>query len=104
MRSSKPDKTAVKQHPKGREARNFTQLGLDLTPTSTYSYFPRKESEPMNHELFESLDNKVADLLNKYQTLKEENARLTEENERFKSEREAFKSRIDAILGKLDGI
>jgi cell division protein ZapB len=104
MRFSKSDKTAVKQHQKGREARNFAQLGLDLPPAPTYSCLPRKENKPMNHELFESLDNKVADLLNKHQALKEENARLTEENERLKSERETFRSRIDAILGKLDGI
>lgn len=58
----------------------------------------------MNQELFESLDSKVTDLLNKYQALKKENARLTEEIEYSKLEREAFKSQIDAILGKLDGI
>jgi len=104
MRSSKPDKMAAGQRQSRRESRNFAQLGLDLPPAPEYSYVPRKECAPMNHELFESLDNKVADLLDKYQTLKEENARLMEENERFKSEREAFRSRIDDILGKLDGI
>jgi len=104
MRSSKPDKTAARQRQSKRESRNFAQLGLDLSPVPEYSYVPRKECAPMNNELFESLDNKVADLLHKYQSLKEENTRLMEENERFKSERDAFRSRIDAILGKLDGI
>lgn len=104
MPSSKPDNPPLKQRQKGREARNFAQLGLDFTLASAYSYFPRKENDPMNHELIESLDSKVADLLHKYQTLKEENVRLMEEIERLKSDRDTFKSRIDAILGKLDGI
>lgn len=58
----------------------------------------------MNHELFELLDSKVSDLLEKYRAVKEENSRLVEEIERFKVERDGFKSHIDAILGKLDGI
>ena len=104
MPSSRPDKTDSRQRLKGREARNFAQLGLDFTLASEYSTFPRKENHFMNHELFESLDNKVSDLLNKYQVLKDENVRLAEDNERFKAERETLRSRIDTILGKLDGI
>jgi FtsZ-binding cell division protein ZapB len=69
-----------------------------------YSNLPRKEILVMNHELFESLDSKVIDLVEKYRALKEENSRLAEEIEQFKVEREGFSSRIDAILGKLDGI
>ncbi|ABL00909.1 cell division protein ZapB [Pelobacter propionicus] len=58
----------------------------------------------MNHELFESLDSKVSNLVEKYRALKEENSRLSDEIEQLKAERQGFGSRIDAILGKLDGI
>ena len=104
MPSFSPDKSLRKQGRNGREARKFAQLGLDFTPASEYSNLPGKEIEPMNHDLFESLDAKVGDLLEKYKTLKEENARLSEENGRFQAERDAFRSRIDSILGKMDGI
>ena len=104
MPSSKPDTASLNQGQKGREARNFAQLGLDFTPAREYSMLPGKEIETMNHELFEALDAKVGDLLEKYRALKEENARLAEENSRFQAERDAFRSRIDGILGKLDGI
>ncbi len=104
MPSSRPDRSTPKHPLKRREARNFAQLGLDFTPASEYSEVPRKESEPMNHELFESLDNRVTDLVNRYQALKNENSQLKEENERYKTERDAVRSRIDAIIGKLDGI
>jgi cell division protein ZapB len=104
MPSSKLDNLRLKQATKGREARNFAQLGLDFTPARGYSNLPGKEIKTMNHEIFEALDAKVNDLLEKYRVLKEENARLTEENGRFQAERDAFRSRIDGILGKLDGI
>ena len=104
MPSSRPDKSAGIPPRKRREPRNFAQLGLDFTTTPAYSDLPRKENEPMNHELIEALDTKVSGLLDKIVALKEENTRLAEENERFRSERETFKTRIDAILGKLDGI
>ncbi|MDD2900739.1 MAG: cell division protein ZapB [Desulfuromonadaceae bacterium] len=58
----------------------------------------------MNYELFEALENKVNDLLEKYTALKNENQRLSEENHRYQSEREGLKSRVDAILGKLEDI
>ncbi len=58
----------------------------------------------MNQELFETLDTKIGELLEKYAALKAENTRLSEENQRFLAEREGFKSRVDAILGKLEGI
>lgn len=58
----------------------------------------------MNHELFEALDNKISELLEKHRALKAENIRLSEENELLKLEREDFKSSIDTILGKLEGI
>jgi cell division protein ZapB len=58
----------------------------------------------MNHELFETLESKVGDLLAKYSALKDENILLAEENERLLAEREGLKSRVDAILGKLEGI
>jgi len=58
----------------------------------------------MNQELFETLDKKVGELLEKYTALKAENARLAEENQRFLAEREGLKSRVDTILGKLEGL
>jgi cell division protein ZapB len=58
----------------------------------------------MNQELFETLDKKVGELLEKYMAVKEENSRLMEENQRFQAEREGLKSRVDTILGKLEGI
>jgi cell division protein ZapB len=96
MRSSKRSKP--------REVRDFAQLGLDFTPPSDYSDVPRKENEAMNQELFETLETKVSNLLDKYSALKDENSRLAEENQRLLSEREGLKARVDAILGKLEGI
>ena len=58
----------------------------------------------MNQELFETLDKKVGELLEKYMAVKEENSRLREENQRFQAEREGLKSRVDTILGKLEWI
>ena len=58
----------------------------------------------MNQELFETLDTKIGELLEKYAALKAENTRLSEENQRFLTEREGLKSRVDTILGKLEGI
>ena len=104
MPSSRPDKTGSKKRREEREPCDFTQLGLDFSTAHEYSNFPRKETETMNHELFEALENKVNGLLEKYNSLKDENARLAEENQRLQSEREGLKSRVDAILGKLEGI
>jgi len=104
MPSSKPDIPRSHHGQKGREARNFAQLGLDFTPADEYSTLPGKDTMPMNHELFEALDAKVGDLLEKFRALKEENSRLAEENGRLQAERDLFRSRIDSILGKLDGI
>jgi cell division protein ZapB len=96
MRSSRPRKAG--------EVRDFTQLGLDFTEVSEYISVPRKENENMNQELFEALEKKVDDLLQKYSSLKEENSRLAQDNQRLTDEREGLKGRIDAILGKLEGI
>lgn len=104
MPSSRPDKTGSHRPPTANEPRDFTQLGLDFSAMTEYSNVPRKERGTMNQELFETLENKVSILLDKYTALKEENSRLAEENHRLQSEREGFKSRVDAILGKLDGI
>jgi len=104
MPSSKPDKTAAKLRRRAREARDFTQLGLDFTVAAGYSNPSRKETCIMDQELFAALEKKVDDLLDKYSNLKADNARLAEENQRLQSEREALKSRVDAILGKLEGI
>ena len=104
MPSSKSDKIGSEHGRKRKESRDITQLGLDFMSSSGYSVLSRKEDESMNHELFESLDNKIASLLEKYTALKDENARLLEENQRFQAEREGIRLRVDAILGKLEGI
>ena len=104
MPSSRPDKTGSKKRREEHEPCDFAQLGLDFSTAREYINVPRKETEIMNQELFESLENKVNGLLEKYTSLKDENARLAEENQRLQSEREGLKSRVDAILGKLEGI
>lgn len=104
MPSSRPDKTGSKKRKAGDVPCDFAQLGLDFSAVSSYSNFPRKETEFMNSELIDTLENKVNDLLGKYSSLKDENTRLLEENQRLQSEREGLKSRVDAILGKLEGI
>jgi len=83
---------------------DFNQLGLDFVPAASYSGTPRKETELMNQELIEELENKINNIVEKYSALKAENERLNEEIKRFSDDREGIKSRIDAILGKLDGI
>lgn len=104
MPSSRPDKAGPKKRPKEHEPCDFTQLGLDFSTDCSYINVPRKETESMDQELFETLENKVNGLLEKYAALKDENSRLAEENQRLQSEREGLKSRVDAILGKLEGI
>lgn len=104
MRSSRPDNSTPVKRRGADEPCDFAQLGLDFSVTAPYSNVPRKEIETMNHELFETLESKVSDLLGKYAALKDENTRLTEENQRLQAEREGFKSRIDSILGKLEGV
>jgi cell division protein ZapB len=104
MPSSKPRKNASRKDQKTEEVCDFAQLGLDFSAITTYSSVPRKETEIMNHELFETLETRVNDLLGKYSSLKDENARLTEENQRLQAERESLRSRVDSILGKLEGI
>ena len=104
MPSSKPDKATAKPRRRGREAQDFTQLGLDFTMADEYSNVSRKETCIMDQELFAALEKKVDDLLDKYSNLKADNTRLAEENQRLQSEREGLKSRVDAILGKLEGI
>jgi cell division protein ZapB len=104
MPSSRPDISGPEKRQGGDEPCDFTQLGLDFSADRGYSNVPRKETENMNHELFETLENKVNGLLDKYAALKDENSRLAEENQRLQSEREGIKSRVDAILGKLEEI
>lgn len=104
MPSSKPDKVTAKPRRRGREARDFTQLGLDFGAAVAYSNPSRKETCTMDQELFAALEKKVDDLLDKYSNLKADNTQLAEENQRLRSEREGLKSRVDTILGKLEGI
>lgn len=86
------------------EPRNFRQLGLDFVPSDGYIEHLEKEIEPLDHELFETLEAKLDELLGNYAALKEENSRLCEENQKLKAGREGLKSRIDHILSKLEGI
>ena len=104
MPSSRSSKTRPEHGPLTREPRDFTQLGLDFTPFCGYGSMSRKETDTMNQELFETLDAKIGELLERHTALKAENERLAEENQRLQAEREAIKSRVDAILGKLEGI
>ena len=104
MPFSKPEKTSPRKGKCAAELCDINQLGLDFVPAPSYSVQPRKETEPMNQELIEILENKIGDIVGKYSALKEENARLNEEIQRLSNDREGFKSRVDAILGKLDGI
>ena len=89
---------------KAREVNDFTQLGLDFAAPCEYSIVPRKETDTMSQEIFEILDKKVTDLVEKYTALKEENTRIAQENQQLRDERNGLKSRVDAILGKLEGI
>lgn len=104
MPSSRSSKTGPGHDPRTREPRDFTQLGLDFASACGYGSVSRKETDTMNQELFETLDTKIGELLEKYTALKAENTRLSEENQRFLAEREGLKSRVDTILGKLEGI
>src|SRR5690242_8295007 len=76
MPSSRRSKAGPGHAREGGEPRDFTQLGLDFAPACEYIIVPRKETDRMNQELFETLEKKVGDLLEKYVALKEENARL----------------------------
>lgn len=58
----------------------------------------------MNNELFEALDHRITELLEKYNALKNANHELAEEIRLLKTERESFKSGVDSILSKLEGI
>ena len=104
MPSSKPENKQRKKHKAVAELCDFNQLGLDFVPAPSYSVPPRKETELMNQELIEILENKIGEIVEKYSALKEENARLSEEIQRLSNDREGIKSRVDAILGRLDGI
>jgi cell division protein ZapB len=104
MHFSNPENSVCMERENAVEARDFTQLGLDFATARGYSNLPRKEGMNMNQEIFEALDRKVGDVLDKVRVLKEENTRLAEENARLLEERDGFRTRIDAILGKLDGI
>ena len=104
MPSSKPDKPGSKKRRPVGEPHDISQLGLDFLLSAEYSAPPRKEVKLMNQELIEVLENRIAEIVEKYSTLKKENANLNEEIQRLASEREGLKSRVDAILGKLEGI
>jgi len=104
MPSSKSERIAAGEGSKRKKSRDIMQLGLDFVSACGYNPIPRKEDISMNQELFEALDKKIGELLEKYAVLKDENMRLIEENQRFHTEREGIRLRVDAILGKLEGI
>jgi len=104
MPFSNSDKLLEKQRKHRKESSYSAQLGLDFIPPSDYSDTPRKEPQIMNPELLHALENKINDIVGKYNALKEENNRLMQENQQLQSEREGFRSNIDSILGKLEGI
>ncbi len=104
MPSSMPDKSGFRKGPAGGEPHEINQLGLDFTAPPAYIAAPRKEIEPMNQELIEVLEQKIGEIVEKYNALKEENALLHDELQRLSSDREGIKSRVDALLGKLDNI
>lgn len=104
MPSSKPEKHPERQAKHNKESCYSAQLGLDFIAPSNYSEPPRKEQQTMNPELLQALENKINDVVGKYNSLKEENNRLQEENQRLQSEREGVRTNIDSLLGKLEGI
>ena len=104
MPSFRSDRTASLLDRNMKESRDIAQLGIDFVSAYGYSAIPQKGEKTMNHELFESLDRKINELLEKYAALKDENSRLVEENQRFQAEREGIRQRVDVILGKLEGV
>jgi cell division protein ZapB len=58
----------------------------------------------MNTELFETLEEKIGSLINRYAALQEEHQRVLAENAQLLQEREGLKGRVDAILSKLEGV
>lgn len=58
----------------------------------------------MNTELFETLEEKIGSLINRYTALQEEHQRVVAEHARLLQEREGLKGRVDAILSKLEGV
>lgn len=77
---------------------------LDQVKENQYIISPSTGDGHMSAELFDQLENKINDLVARYEAMKNENTRLAEENHRLQQEREGLKGRIDAILGKLDGL
>ena len=118
MLYSRPEKKRHRMQRNDKESCEFIQLGLDFITAPSYSVPPRKETEPMDQNLIEILEQKIGDIVEKYSALKdenaslseeiaglnEENASLNEEVQRLTSDREGIKSRVDAILSRLDGI
>lgn len=97
-------KTVANSTENAWESCNFTQLGLDFISNGEYINSSQKEGPTMNNELFATLDQRITELLEKYNALKKTNHELAEENQRLKTERESLKSSVDSILNKLEGI
>lgn len=96
MPSSKP--------PSRRTPEAVIQMGLDFVEENQYIIQPLEGDCVMNTELFETLEEKIGSLINRYAALQEEHQRVLAENAQLLQEREGLKGRVDAILSKLEGV
>ncbi len=80
------------------------QMGLDFVEENQYIIQPLEGDSVMNTELFETLEEKIGSLINRYTALQEEHQRVLAENAQLLQEREGLKGRVDAILSKLEGV
>jgi cell division protein ZapB len=92
------------RQPKQSEVKDFVQMPLDFVQENQYINEPYKGAGLMQAELFEKLEKKIEQLLDRHQLLTVENKRLTDENERLLQDKELLKGRVDNILSKLEGI
>ncbi len=80
------------------------QLGLDFAQENQYIIEPLSGGENMDNEIFECLEDRISNLLNNYNALKEENRNLHEELNNLRQEKEGLRNRIDSIIGRLEGL
>ena len=80
------------------------QMPLDFVKENQYINATLQGVLVMSDVLFEKLDKKISELLDRQVALKGENQALAEENKRLLQEREGLQGRIDAILSRLEGV
>lgn len=80
------------------------QMGLDFAQENQYITKLLNGGEIMDNEVFERLEERISNLLNNYNALKEENRNLQEELNSLRQEREGLRGRIDSIIGRLEGL